>query len=454
MNQFTFESRQRIFLAGFMGLGLLCMVLTIMVDDEYLTRFWSNYLHNSVFFTGIALMSLFTIAAFTTAWAGWYSQFKRIFEAYSLFLVPGLILMIPVIAGLWGGFHHLYHWADAESVANDPILQGKSSFLNANWYTFGTLIFMGIWIFFAWKIRQISLDEDKNGTPDWNHHRRIRVWAAAFLPIAGFTSAAVIWQWIMSVDSHWYSTLFAWYTGASWFVSGIALAIMSLAFLKSKGYYERVSEEHLHDLGKFLFAFSIFWTYLWFSQFMLIWYTNNGEETVYFFQRMNEYPVLFYGNLALNFIVPFFILMRNDTKRKYGTMIFASIVVVFGHWLDFFLMIKPGVLHTAHEISGHHGAEHGAEGAHGATDAAHHGAEHAADAAHHGAEHVANAAHDVAHHAASAFEAGFTLPGLLEIGTFLGFFAFFLYMFFSNLSKAALEPKNEPFLEESYHHHV
>ena len=451
MNQFTFEAKQRTFLLGFMILGLLCLALTYFGDDAHHTRFWSNYLHNSVFFTGIALMSLFTIAAFTTAWAGWYSQFKRIFEAYSMFLIPGLVLMVLVIVGLWGGMHHLYHWADPESVATDRILQGKSSFLNKGWYTFGTIGFMALWIFFAWKIRQISLDEDKNGTTDWKHHHRLRVWAAIFLPIAGFTSAAVVWQWVMSVDAHWYSTLFAWYCGASWFVSAIALAIMSLAYLKSKGYYERVSAEHLHDLGKFMFAFSIFWTYLWFSQFMLIWYANNGEETVYFFERMNNYPVLFYGNLVLNFIVPFFVLMRNDTKRKYGTLIFTSIVVVFGHWIDFFLMIKPGVLHTAHELAGHgHGHEAGAHG----HDAAGHGAE----AAGHGAEHAADAAHGAVeaagHHAASAFEAGFSLPGLLEIGTFLGFFAFFMFMFFWNLSKANLEPKNEPYLEESYHHHV
>ena len=462
MNQFTFEARQKATLGGFMILGLLCMGLTAMGDDGHYTRLWSNYLHNSVFFTGIALFSLFIISAFTTAWAGWYSQFKRIFEAYSLFLIPGLVLMLVVVAGLWGGMHHLYHWADPntldpDSVHYDPILVGKSSFLNANWYTFGTLVFMAIWIFFAWKMRQISLDEDNNGTTDWNHHHRMRIWAAAFLPIAGFTSAAVVWQWVMSVDSHWYSTLFAWYCGASWFVSAIALGIMSLAWLKSKGYYERVSSEHLHDLGKFLFAFSIFWTYLWFSQFMLIWYGNNGEETVYFFERMNNYPVLFYGNLAINFILPFFILMRNDTKRKYGTLIFASILVLFGHWLDFFLMIKPGVLHTKHEMSGHHGAGHG--------DAGHHGTDHAADAGHHiadasghGADHAADAAHGVAeaaaHHASSAFEAGFSLPGLLEVGTFLGFLAFFMYMFLHNLSKANLEPKNEPYLGESYHHHV
>jgi hypothetical protein len=429
MNTFTFEAKHKTLFLGAIGLGLLCMILTFVTDDALHTRFWTNYLHNTVFFTGIAFISLFIIAAFTTAWAGWYVQFKRIYEAFSMFLIPGLLLMIPIIAGLWGHFHHLYHWGDAAEVAKDPILAGKSSFLNPTWYTMGTLIIMGIWIFFAWKLRQLSLDEDVNGTADYKHHHTIRIWSAAFLPIAGFSSAAIIWQWIMSIDAHWYSTLFAWYTGASWFVAASALVVGLLLYMKSKGYYQSVTTEHLHDLGKYVFAFSIFWTYLWFSQFMLIWYANVGEETVYFQERMQDYPVLFYGNLALNFVAPFFLLMRNDTKRKNGTLILTSIIVFFGHWLDFFLMIKPGALHTAHEALAHMGGDHGGE------------------------HHAAEAAHDAAHHA-SSFTAGFTIPGLLELGTMIGFFGLFLYVAFYMLSKAPVVPEKDPYLEESMHHHV
>jgi hypothetical protein len=161
---------------------------------------------------------------------------------------------------------------------------------------------------------------------------------------------------------------------------------------------------------------------------MLIWYANVGEETVYFHERVNNYPVLYYGNLLINFALPFLVLMRNDTKRKYGTLVFVSVAVFFGHWWDFFQMIKPGVYHTAQEALAHAGgaAEHGAEGGHGA------------EAAHH----------------ASEFVMGFTIPGLLELGTMLGFLAFFLFIVFNHLSKAPLMPKNDPYLGESLHHHV
>ncbi|HMQ49190.1 MAG TPA: hypothetical protein PKA00_17135 [Saprospiraceae bacterium] len=426
MDQLNFTGKHKTVLIGFMILGLVCMGLTFAFDDELHTRFWSNYLHNSVFFTGIAFISVFVLAAFITALAGWHVIFKRVWEAYAQFLLVGLGLMLLVIIGIWGHFHHLYHWADKEAVAADPILSGKSSFLNPVWYTLGTILILGTWAFFAWKLRQLSLDEDKNGTADFDHHRRMRIWAAAFLPIAGFTSAAMVWQWVMSVDAHWYSTLFAWYTTASWFLSAVSLTILTLVFLKSQGYLEKVTFDHLHDLGKYMFAFSIFWTYLWFSQYMLIWYGNVGEETVYYRHRLDHYPVLFYGNLLLNFVAPFFILMRNDNKRKYGTLVFTSVIVFFGHWWDFFQMIKPGVRITAMEALAHHASGHGEH------------AEHATEAAHHAVD----------------FAMGFSIPGLLEIGTMLGFLALFLYFVLNRMSKVPFTAKNDPYWEETTHHVV
>jgi len=450
-NQYTIPARQNMLLLVGIAVGVVSLILTYFGtgDNEFHSRFWSNILHNSVFFTGIALMAVFFLSASITAWAGWYTVFKRVWEAFGQFLIVGLVLMLIIGLGVYFDWHHLYHWADADSVANDDILKGKAGFLNANMYViFGGLI-VALWYFFARRIRAISLDEDNNGgDSNFSHHRKLRWYAAVFLPIAGFTSAAMIWLWVMSVDAHWYSTLYAWYAGASWFVAMIALTIMVISFMKGKGYFADVTDEHLHDLGKLLFAFSIFWTYLWFSQYMLIWYGNVGEETGYYLLRKNEYGVMFFGNVIINFIIPFFVLMRNDNKRKYGTLLFTAGIVFFGHWWDYFLMIKPGVIHTAHELAGH-----GHGDGHGAADHGGHGAEHAVDAAHGGAEHAIHGAGEAAHQA-SEFLMGYNLPGFLEIGTFIGFLSLFLFFFWRTLASAPLTPKKDPFLEESLHHHA
>ncbi len=413
MHQYTISNRLRITTLVMIAVGVICLGLTWMGDDEHHTRFWSNVLHNASYFTGISVMAGFFTAVCITAWAGWYTLFKRVWESIATFLLQGLILMAIVGLGVYMGFNHLYHWADPAvldpaSEHYDTLLAGKSGFLNKNVYLFGTLIIVGVWWFFANRLRTLSIDEDNHGGDEgFSHHRKMRFWAAIFLPIVGFTSAAMVWLWIMSVDAHWYSTLFAWYSGASWFVAMICVTILIIYYLKGKGYLEQVSNEHLHDLGKFLFAFSIFWAYLWFSQYMLIWYGNIGEETEYFRTRFDHYPVMFYVNLFINFILPFFVLMRNDTKRKFGSLGFIAMIVFVGHWLDFFLMIKPGVRHTA---------------LHGA--------------------------HDL------GFQMGYTIPGFLEIGTMVGFLGLFLFTIFTALGRAALVPKNDPYLQESIHHHV
>jgi len=332
--------------------------------------------------------------------------------------------------------------------------------------------------------------------------------------LGGFLSTVFFWQSVMSVDPHWYSTMFAWYSMVSMWLGSIAMTIMLIIYLKSLGYLEYLNQNHLHDIGKFLFGISVFWTYLWFDQFMLIWYANNGEETIYFNERMTHYPVLFWGNLLLNFVTPFLILMRNDTKRKFGTMFFVALIVFFGHWWDYFYMIKPGARIAAHEAKelaeGKHGGEsHGSvapatsEAKHEDAPASHGTTAHAEsgqhnDAAHvedtmdskattaqskvpsGGAEHPDGEKQDAAHPASTettagkpaekaaaghggqshgdghdeskAFKLGYTIPGLEEIGVLIGFLSLFLFFFFNQLSKASLVPLKDPYLEESLHH--
>jgi Ni/Fe-hydrogenase subunit HybB-like protein len=314
---------------------------------------------------------------------------------------------------------------------------------------------LAIWYFWAKNLRQASVDQDTMETSEFKYYRIQRKWAASFLPLGGFLSTVFLWQSVMSIDSHWYSTMFAWYSMVSMWLGAISMTVMLIIYLKSLGYLEYVTQNHLHDIGKFLFGISVFWTYLWFDQFMLIWYANNGEETIYFNERMTHYPVLFWGNLLLNFVTPFLILMRNDTKRKFGTMFFVALIVFFGHWWDYFYMIKPGARISAHEAmelaEGKHGDSHSSvapgkhEDAHPvATEAT------AASGGDHGDGHGADGHHAVDE--SKAFKLGYTLPGLEELGILIGFVCLFLFFFFNQLSKVSLVPLKDPFLEESLHH--
>jgi hypothetical protein len=188
--------------------------------------------------------------------------------------------------------------------------------------------------------RQMTLEEAKS----FNFTRTI--WASIFVVFFALTVGSTIpWLWLMSIDAHWYSTMYSWYTFASTFVSGMALITLYVIYLKNQDYLEFVNDEHLHDLGKFVFAFSIFWTYLWYSQFMLIWYGNIPEETIYFKTRMQgPYRGIFFFNLIVNFVLPILLLMRRSSKRSYTMMTFLAVLVVLGHWVDFYQMVMPGPL--------------------------------------------------------------------------------------------------------------
>jgi hypothetical protein len=263
--------------------------------------------------------------------------------------VIGVIALAILLSIAFGSNHTIFHWTDAEHVKHDPVLNYKSGFLNKGFFAGVTIVTIALWSLIGWKIRKLSrsLDEKPLETKEeakkyvWNN----TVWAALFMIVFALTvMSSIPWLWLMSIDAHWYSTMYSWYTFASTFVAGMALICVFVVYLKNCGYLEYTNEEHLHDIGKFMFAFSIFWTYLWFSQFMLIWYANIPEETTYFKPRAQGiYSGIFWMMFIINFLAPLLILMRKGSKRNYTTITFMSLLIIFGHWLDFFQMVFPAV---------------------------------------------------------------------------------------------------------------
>ena len=326
------------------------------------TRFWAVLLQNSVYWLLLINASMFFLCVTTMAMGGWQVAMRRVPEAISSVVpVLGFITLLILMAIVWGGRTDIYQWLDKDVVAHDEVLNGKKGFLNPAFFTIWSVITVVLWWLLGRKMRSMSLESDKNGPMDYETGKRWiwknTVWASLFTVFFGLTVASTIpWLWLMSIDPHWYSTMYSWYTFASTFVSGMSLIALFIIYLKNRGQLEYVTEEHLHDVGKFMFAFSVFWTYLWFSQYMLIWYSNQPEETKYFIERIGTadkagpYRGIFFFNLIVNFLCPLLILMKRNTKRSWTMVTFMAVLIIFGHWIDFYQMVMPGTLRNQAEM--------------------------------------------------------------------------------------------------------
>ncbi|GAA3915084.1 quinol:cytochrome C oxidoreductase [Chitinophaga oryziterrae] len=400
-DQFVVPARLKTTSFVLMGIGLLTLLIGLFAfqGEHGSTRFWAGLLQNSTFFLLIVLASTFFIAATTLAHGGWQIGFRRVPEAISMAVpVLGGILFLLLMILVFTGKTHIYHWLDAEHVAHDPILTWKAPFLSKAFFTIAAVLTIGLWSYFTLRLRKMSIEQDSWDLSKETGKRiiwRNTVWCGGFLVIYVLSVGSTTpWMWLMSIDAHWYSTMYSWYTFASTWVSGLALISLFVIYLKRNGYLPMVNEEHLHDLGKFCFAFSIFWAYLWFSQYMLIWYANMPEEIVYFKPRVwGEWRPIFFLNLVINFITPLLFLMKRDTKRNYSSMAFIAVVIIFGHWLDFWQMVGPGTY-----------------------------------------QHL-------------------VFPWF-EFGIGLGFVGLIVFLVSNQLTKAALVPKTHPYLKESIIHHT
>ena len=348
--QFVIPKRYNTISLALMAIGVLAIIGLYIThgakeDAHSQARFWSSLLHNSVYFLLVVNAAMFFVCATVLAWGGWTIAFRRIPEAISA-VVPVLSVICGaiLIAIVFTDQHAIYHWIHPEG---DSILEYKSFFLNKNFFVIWTVLTLVAWSLLGRKMRKLSQSLDNAPLKTIEEGKKYiwknTVWAALYLVVFALTVMSTIpWLWLMSIDAHWYSTMYSWYTFASTFVAGLSLICLYFVYMKNNDYLELATEEHLHDIGKFMFAFSIFWTYLWYSQFMLIWYANIPEETIYFKPRVQgPYSGIFWLMFLINFIAPLLILMRKGSKKNYGTITFMAVLLLFGHWLDFFQMVFP-----------------------------------------------------------------------------------------------------------------
>ncbi len=361
------------------------------VMHQMQNRPWSSIYIAAFLFFMISLGVLAFYAIQIASQAGWSPVLFRVMEGITAYLIPGGIIMFVLLALSSFNINHLFVWADPDVLAHDELIQSKSRWLNKWGVLIRAAIFLGGWIAYRQFSLKFSRKQDEASDNKW-YKRNFKI-SAGFLVFYIYTESLMSWDWLMSFDTHWFITLYGWYVFAGMIVCGITTIALITMILKSQGYLEFVNDSHIHDLAKYMFGFSIFWTYLWFSQFMLIWYANIPEEVTYFVTRIEDYKLPFFGMVVMNFVFPLLILMNSDYKRVNWFVVLAGIVILAGHYVDLFVMVMPATVGTSWFI------------------------------------------------------------GIPEISSILFFFGLFVYVVFSALTKAPLLAKGNPFIKESKNYH-
>lgn len=412
--EFQISSKAKKTIFGVIGVGIVAFIIGIVQtsgEDQFMTRLFSNFLIDGFFFLAIALGALFFLALQYATETGWSVAIKRVVEGVASYVYVGVAILIVLFAilsltngGWFGeltehGHHtgHIFQWMDpAVTDKADPnydkIIANKAPFLTQGFFWVVTIIYCATYVIFYRGFRKRSLQEDLEGGTAIHFKNFAK--GALFLVLFGYFSSTSSWHWLMSVDAHWFSTLYGWYIFGGMWCTAMTTIMMVILYLKKKGHLQQVNDSHIHDVGKWIFATSFLWSYLFFSQFMLYWYADIPEEVIYYVTRIEEYKYIFWGMFMINFIIPMLVLMSADAKRNAGILMFVCFAIIIGHWTDVYMLITPGTM-----------KEHGT-------------------------------------------------IGFLEIGLFLTFAGVFTFFVLNTLTKAPLMPKNHPYLDESKHHHI
>ena len=403
--RFIFSKRLKTISLVLIVIGLISGVLAYMHDEN---RFWANILFSNYYFLILTLGALFWMALQYIAEAGWSSAFKRVPESIGGYLMPAMLFMFALV---FLGLKHVYPWANPEEHIEDynkfeefkELLHIKAPYLNSSFFIIRTVIYFLVWCTTSAILRKLSKkeDEDKAGALKWfqksNFYSKVHIFAfAATFIFAGF-------DFLMSLEPFWYSTLFSIKEIISGFYHASGLIVLIIYYLYKKGYFPFVNDSHWHDLSKYIFMGSILFAYAWYFQYMLIWYGNIAEEGEYYFLRRFHFSqFLFTFNIIINFFVPFLILLPNKLAKNPKVLVSVALLVLVGLFLDVYLSVFPPLVHTFQGVG----------------------------------EHI----HPVFN--------------IYEIGIFLGFLGIFIFAIFTKMAKRKhILPINHPYLEESLMHH-
>ena len=386
--KFNFCDKTKRTLFIFMFIGFVTFISGLLLDAQ---RAWYSFLVSSLFVLFLSLGGLFFTSIQHVAKAGWSVNIRRIMEGFGAYVPIGCVAaLLLILSG-----DHLYIWFNSSEVAQDHLLTHKSAYLNPVFFIIRLLIFSAIWIAFYKILTKLSLKQDETGDESLTH--KSVSYSIAFLALFTFSFTFFTIDTVMSLEPHWFSTVFGVYSFAGLFQSFLAALILFIIYFRKKGYLkeELVNANHLHDLGKFLFGFTIFWAYIAFSQYMLVWYANLPEEAVYYLHRsQHDWVWVSLSLILFKFIVPFIYLLPRWVKRDESSLIVVSVLILIMQYIDIYWMVYPN---------------YDSENVH---------------------------------------------FGWIEGGIFIGFIGLFLYALFRFFSLHPMVPLKDPRQKESSHHHV
>jgi len=353
---------------------------------------WANYLIVNYYFLSLAMGGLFFFVIQNISQSGWAAAFQRISEAMMLYIPFAALFFLLIFFGM----KNIYHWTHKELVDIDLLLQHKSPFLNEPFFFIRMIIYFSLWILFILKLRSLSLKSDLASSSDINGIMKVfsqtELYSKILIFILAVTFSLSAFDWIMSIDAHWYSTIFALKNIVAAFLHGVSVLTLIAFILYKRGYFPFLNKYHMHDFARYIFMLSIVWGYFWFAQFMIIWYGNIPEETAYYFVRWQEgWKVLFFCEITLNWAIPFMLLLPVKTSRNMTVIVAVIIFLIIGQYVDLYVQVIPGIT-------------------------------------------------------------GVLKFGWVEAGLFLGFAGLFALIVATALSRAKIMPTNHPYLEESLNH--
>ena len=382
--ELTISSKFKNAAFALIGIGIIAFTYGFIKHPE---RAWANLLINNYYFLALTIGATFFMALQYITQSGWSSGFVRIPQAIANFFPVLLLLMIPLLFGL----HHIYHWSHAEEVAQDAILLHKAPYLNVPFFIVRFFIYFAVWIGLTQLLRKFSHNEDIEG--GLKYFEKSEFYSKIYIFSLALTFSLATFDWVMSIDAHWFSTIFAFRNFAMSFYHAVVLITIIMILLNKLGYFPFFNKYHLQDLTKYIFILSIIWAYMWFSQYILIWYANIPEETVYYVPRtMGEFKPLFYTELIVNWLFPFLALMSSKVTTNKNAVLVIAIILMLGQWVDVYMQVTVGTIHHLN-------------------------------------------------------------IGFIEVGSFIGYIGLFALVLAYSLKKHPLIAKNHPYLEESLKHH-